>query len=464
VSTGLDQKPKDIFCVQIQNKYLVYAPPQRLSALLNRAAAKALRAGLRGETPLEGELGELGKALQAEGEPIPTLRSGALSDPFFLGLIPTRGCNLDCQYCDFAAPKLSSPQMSLETVRGAIDAYIQVLHVCRKTRLEVHFFGGEPFYAPEAVFFAVEYARMQAAQQGLETCFEVITNGMFNTDLARWIGSHFDTVVLSLDGFEEIHERQRPALKQHATYPIILRNAHVLAESEAELALRVCITRENVSQMAAFAGWAAEELHPGSVCFETLAESPLSRQNGLEAADPYQFVQNFQAARKVLEAQGIQTILSTDPPGSLQSSFCPVGKDALIVSPDGTLEACYWLEAAWQRNGLDLRLGRLEGDHFVLDPDAVGRAREATLINKDGCQNCLALHSCAGGCHVRRAGSPAGRRYAEVCFQTRLILTLRLLHELGQDSLAEAWLADRSAVERFVYTGSDRLESLEALA
>jgi uncharacterized protein len=354
--------------------------------------------------------------------------------------------------------------MSLETVRGAIEAYIKVLQACRKTRLDVHFFGGEPFYAPETVFFAVEYARMQAAQQGLQVRFEVITNGMFKADVARWVGSHFDTVVLSLDGFEEIQERQRPALNQHATYPVILRNARLLAEGETELSLRVCITQDNVFQMASFAAWVAEELHPLSVCFETLAESPLSRQNGLEAADPFQFVLNFQAAKKILDVHGIQTILSTDPPGSLQSSFCPVGKDALIVSPDGALVACYWLEEAWQRNGLDLRLGQLDDDGFALEPGALQRAREATLINKDSCQDCLCGYSCAGGCHVRRTSAPTGRRNKEVCFQTRLILTLRLLHELGQGALAKAWLADRSAVDRFAFASSDRLESLEELA
>ena len=65
--------------------------------------------------------------------------------------------------------------LSLELARWAIDAYLSLLHSTRKTTLEVHFFGGEPFNAFETVFFAVEYARLQANQQGLEARFEVIT-------------------------------------------------------------------------------------------------------------------------------------------------------------------------------------------------------------------------------------------------------------------------------------------------
>ena len=459
----MDRKPEDIFCTRILDKYLVYAPRQHLSALLNRAAVLALAAGLRGEPPPSGELAALVQALQADGNPHPALRTGPLEDPFFLGLIPTRGCNLNCPYCDFTAPKQASPRLSVELARAAIDAYVRLLRLARKSRLEIHFFGGEPLYAWEAVFFAVEYARLQAVEQGLETRFEVITNGMFEAGRARWIADHFDTVVLSLDGFAEVQERQRPALNRRPTYPTILRNARLLSEGPAEFALRACITQENVGQMVEFAAWAARELRPGSLCFETLAESPRSRQAGLLPADPFLFVQNFLAAKKILDSQGIETILSTDPPGSLQDSFCPLGKDALIVSPQGSVDACYWLEEQWQHNGLDLHLGRVDEAGFVFESGALQRAREATLTNKDGCQDCLCQVHCAGGCHVRRGAAPQGRHNAEVCFQTRAITVARLLHELGQADLAQAWLQDRLAVEAVVYTTSDRLVSLEGI-
>ena len=463
-STGLEPKPVDIFCIPLNSKYLFYAPLQRVSALLNRAAVRIIRAGLNGMAQSEGALGTLLDALQAPGEPPPALRQDPLVEPFFLGLIPTRGCSLDCQYCDFVAPKQASLQMSAELARQAIDAYLSLLRSSRRRRLEIHFFGGEPFYAFETVFFAVEYARLQASQQGLETRFEVITNGMFDSQHARWIADHFDTVVLSLDGFAEVQERQRPALSRRPTYPVILRNARILAEGPTELALRACITQENVQQMPEFAAWAARELRLGSVCFETLAESPLSQRSGLLPADPYVFVQNFQAAQKVLEAQGIQTILSTDPPGAIQGSFCPVGKDALIVSPDGAVDACYWLEAQWQAQGLDLHLGQVDESGFVYEEGAVQRAREASLAHKEACQDCLCQYTCAGGCHVRRASNPEGRHTAQVCYQTRTLMVLRLLHELGQVELADAWLSERQAVEAMVNSASDRLESVEGLA
>jgi uncharacterized protein len=452
---------EDIFCVRVLDRYLIYAPRQHISALLNRPAVQAIYQGINKERSLSADLADLVESLQADGEPVPLPQTGPLVDPLFLGLIPTRGCNLNCQYCDFIAPKNASPRMSLALARQTIDAYIDLIRAAWKSTLEIHFFGGEPFYAWDVVFFAVEYARWQAAQMGFQTHFEVITNGVMSAKRCQWVADHFDMVVLSLDGQVDIHERQRPSLNEQPTFPIILRNAHILADGPVELALRACITRENVGQMVKFAIWAAKELRPSSLCFETLAESPVSQQAGLLPADPLEFVGNFIAARKALEPLGVETILSTDPDGDCQFSFCPVGKDALIVSPDGSVDACYWLAEQWRKNGLQLHLGMIDQTGFELETEKVLQARQTAILHKDACQDCLCQYHCAGGCHVRRAANPQVRQYDQICFQTRLITVSRLLIEMGQGKLADALLQDRAVVDACVYPSSDRLQDME---
>ena len=451
----------DVFCVRVLDKYLVSAPRHHFSALLNRAAVRAIFEGIVEKRSISGDLAGLVDTLRSEGEPVPMPQTGPLVDPLFLGLIPTRGCNLNCRYCDFISPKKSSPQMSLELARQAIDAYIGLIQAARKSTLEIHFFGGEPFYAWEVVFFAVEYARWQAMQMDLRTHFEVITNGVLRADRCQWIADHFDTVVLSLDGQAGVHERQRPSLNGQSTYPIILRNAHILANGPVELALRACITRENANQMEEFAIWAAKELRPKSLCFETLAESQISKQSGLVPASPLEFVRNFIAAKKALKAMAVETILSTDQAENCQFSFCPVGKDALIISPDGSVDACYWLEDEWIKNGLNLHLGVVDQSGFELETEKVLQARGAASLHKDACRNCLCQYKCAGGCHVRRAANPHARQYDQICFQTRLITISRLLSEMGQAELADALLQDQTAIDACVYPLSDRLCDME---
>jgi hypothetical protein len=43
--------------------------------------------------------------------------------------------------------------------------------------------------------------------------------------------------------------------------------------------------------------------------------------------------------------------------------------------------------------------------------------------------------------------------------QTRLVTLTLLLRQIGQDELADAWLADRQAQETSVWQKSDRLEA-----
>jgi radical SAM protein with 4Fe4S-binding SPASM domain len=209
-----------------------------------------------------------------------------------------------------------------------------------------------------------------------------------------------------------------------------------------------------------FGLWAAKELKPCSICFETLAESAVSKQSGLLACAPMDFVRNFIATKNALAPLGIKAILSTDAAEYCQFSFCPVGKDALIISPEGTVDACYWLPEEWTRKGLDLNMGMVTENGFELEIEKVERVRRAAALSKEACRNCLCQFQCAGGCHVRRSGNPE-RRYEQICFQTRLITIHRLLSEIGQVNLADAWIQNRAAIKDCVYSPSDRLDDLE---
>lgn len=450
------------YCVRILDKYLLYAPGRPgapLAALVNRAAIRAIQAG----RPLPGELSAWVRP-PAQPGPLPGApRTGPLTAPFFLGLIPTRGCNLACRYCNFDAPKLNSPRMPLVVAREAIDGYIGLLQAARSSTLEVQFFGGEPFYAWETVFFAVEYARLRARELGMQTRFEVITNGVFSSERCRWIADHFDAVVLSLDGPPDLHEWQRPAVDQKGYARIVLDNACTLSAGPCALSLRCCVTEQGVSRMVEIAEYFAHTLAPEGVCFEMLVPSPSSQAAGLQPPDPYDFTRGYLAASKALAAHDIDTIISTVNLGAYQSSFCPVGKDALVVSPDGSVDACYLLREDWEKNGLDLRLGQSTGSGFVFEPGAVQRARDLTGQQKSACRDCLCRFHCAGGCHVRRCAGTPGRNNAEVCIHTRLITIANLLLGLGQAELLDDWLQDQSALESVALSPSDRLADLEEL-
>jgi uncharacterized protein len=177
--------------------------------------------------------------------------------------------------------------------------------------------------------------------------------------------------------------------------------------------------------------------------------------------EPWEFAQNFNRAASLLESEGIETILSTAVVEKCQFSFCPVGKDALIVSPDGSIDACYQFKVDWESHGLDLHLGSLNGNRFELEPGAFQRIRNMSAGNKTLCVGCLCRYHCAGGCHVHNDIDRPPGDYPDACIQTRLVTVSKLLRKLGQPSLARQWLAERHDSHSFVFQPNDRLEELE---
>lgn len=426
-----------------------------------------LHAPLDGVLAMAGgdvDAGELLAALapQLGSGAAPQPRSGPVTAPAFLGLIPTRGCSMDCAYCDFPAPKRAAV-MSVELARRAVDHYLALLTRAGAAQARLQFFGGEPLHAPGLVRAAVEHARARSAALGLELHAEATSNGLYGPALTEWVAHNLDAVVLSLDGPPDILDRHRPGLGGRSVADALVRTGRRLSAGPAQLFLRACVTAGTVQRLPEIARWFAQEFRPVAVCFETLHAGARATAAGLAPPDPFEFAEQFLAAEGILAEAGIGAVLSTaDITGRPRTSFCPVGDDALIVSPGGVVSACYLLEEDWRARGLDLRLGEVDAAGFALSPAAVQRARDLGVQGKPRCRDCFCRWHCAGGCHARH---PAGARpgdYDASCLQTRTISLHRLLRQAGEPELAAAWLADRDAVERAVRQRDDRLVPLGA--
>lgn len=450
----------NVFAVPVLDWFLVYAPLHGLSALVNRQTLQSLRQSLTSDAvPPPPLLQPLLTQLTTTPSTLPSVRVGPVKQPLFLGLIPTRGCNMGCRYCDFAAPKRNSSVMSLSLARATVDAYFALLQRQGERRAEIHFFGGEPFLADQVIHFVVNYATALAAANQLPVHFEATSNGLYSLNRCHWIADHFQTLVLSLDGPADIQNYQRPGLYGHEVFNTIARNAKILSAGSVDLIIRACVTAQTVDRLPEIARWISQEFQPSAVCLESLIPSPLALSARMAPPDPRQFVRQFIAAADILEPLGIQTILSTADISTSRITFCPVGQDALIVTPEGQINGCYLLEADWQRQGLDLRLGAVEAQtgQFVFDEAAVERARALNVEQKPLCAHCLCRYHCAGGCHVNHATDKAPGHYDDLCVQTRLITIASLLRRLNQASHLAAWLSDDQAVADTVWQMSDCL-------
>lgn len=431
-----------VFAVPIGERWLVHAPLHRTTALVNRTAVEELA---------RGAADWLGEAVGSEPRP----RAGRLS-PQFLGIVPTRACNLACVYCGFGATPCAE-RMDCRLAAAAVDWMGDCAADLGRTTLDVHLFGGEPCQAPEVVDAVADRTRETAARRGLKPQLEVATNGVYNEARARRLGEAFDTVVLSLDGLRECHDRHRPFAGGQGSFEHAERTARVLSGTPTRLCLRICVAQDNAGQLPETVAWSCEQFQPASIDCETLQPTSESERNGLEPPEPYLFARQFRAAARVAREHGAEAIYAAALAVEPRLSFCPVGNDSLILHPDGRVTACYLPEDDWRARALDLNLGRFAGGEMELAGAAVARVRDTAAV-KPRCERCFCRWSCAGGCHVHHSFPGCGESYDAFCIQTRILAACSLLDTLGLSALADQLTADRAWMQALAERATDRVE------
>jgi len=447
-----------VFAVPVLDQWLVYAPLNEVAGLVNGAALRKLS----GAQTLDGKLGDLAESLRSNGA-APRRRQG-VARPIFLGLIPSRLCNLHCVYCNFGvggeAPKdRMDPAMAVEAVdwigRHAVET--------GDDTLAIHFFGGEPFVEWDIVEIVTHRARAVAASLGLKVHLEASSNGVYPEERARFIADHFQAIVLSFDGFPEVHDRHRPHADGKGSFPEVARTAKIFSDSQLELCLRICVTEQNVDDLPEIVRWFCTDFRPAYIDFETIYETDLSTKAGLKPPDPLRFSRSYLQAREVANQFGVVANYAADLQQRPRNSFCPVGQDAVILTPDLRVSTCYLLEPDWQARGLDMNLGRLEpGRGLQLNQEALDRARNLPLPPK--CHRCFARWSCAGGCKVNHSHPGCTDELDDFCQQTRLIMATTLLEKMGQSALAARMLDDEAAAMALAKQPTDVLTTMEMRA
>ncbi len=455
--TGSDS----IFTVPVFDDVLVYAPLKNIAALVNRRAAQMLQVWppQPNDVSENTALAELLREL-AEQCTTPVPRQGNFV-PTMLGILPTRGCNFACQYCGFLTPNETNLTMSRDTARAAVDWYMNQVRDHQEPYAKIHFFGGEPFYAPHIVEEVVELARKRARELHITVVFEVTTNGAFGEARCAWVGANIDSVVLSFDGPADIQNLHRPFRDGKATFNAVYRTAKHLSASSAQLCLRACVTQATVSRMPDIAAWFCQEFSPAIVSFEPVQTSPWSQTAQLQPPDPWEFARRFVDAARVLEAYGVPLVYAAADTTVRHVTFCPVGDDAAIVAPDGSVNACYLLPREWEAKGLDLQLGQITSEGADVKPTALDRVRRQNVLNKPFCEKCFCKWHCAGGCHVNHTLEVEQGQFDRLCIQARIITLYRILRDLDQEALALRLLNDLTALERVVWQSSDVLEGQE---
>jgi uncharacterized protein len=447
---------RSVYLLPIHGNWLLHAPLHGIAAFINAPAAIALKEAIDArKSPVQLELQAWYEAfVDASVEP-PSRADGDLR-PDFLGIIPTRGCNSQCCYCDFGALNAADAELPLDMAVNCVNWYADLANRMNTGVMKVHFFGGEPMTAPRVVSAVVHRSLLAASTYQLVPEFEISTNGQYHPMWARFLGDYFDSVVLSLDGSVSIQHTHRPLKNGNDSYSGAARTARIIGASQADLLLRICVSNINVAALSDIARSFCEQFNPTQINFETMRETPQALNRGLTKPNPYDFAARFIEARHVAEKFGVPTIYGSDISEPRWSS-CPVGRDTVILSPDGNISSCYLMADRWHARDMELSIGQIGADGRVsVNSDAVGAIR-TMIMDKPRCLRCFCRWSCAGGCHVDNTWPGSPSQYSDNCLQSRVISACTLLNRLGLRDEIEALIDDLEAMQQLAERRSDLL-------
>lgn len=319
-------------------------------------------------------------------------------------------CNLRCEYCfagtgDFGGDR---SLMSLEVGKQAIRF---VLEKSRHRRhCEVDFFGGEPLVNYPVVKELVDFGRREALAAGKTLKFTLTTNAVLLDQQVRdFLEANDISVVLSLDGRQEVNDRMRPYADGSGSYSEAARNIGAFVSHQSTPSpyavgtyyyVRGTYTRHNLDfdqDVLHLAGMGCSQISMEPVVAGPEAPYAFKEEDLPVLASSYERLAEECLARK--GAAGEFTFfhfnleLGKGPCLPKRLSGCGAGHEYLAVAPDGTLFPCHQFMGKEEFKVGDVFSGKV---NLAL----AEKFRSAHVYNKTECRGCWARFFCSGGCHA----------------------------------------------------------------
>lgn len=160
---------------------------------------------------------------------------------YTLTLEITKRCNLKCRYCYV---QKNEDMMQLDVGYKSIDISLRQAKKTNDKTLLIYFIGGEPLLKYDSIKKYCEYAKEKAEKCGVKVKFSITSNGiLFNEDILDYFIANKFALKISLDGMEEVHNRNRCYENGTGSYEAVYKNINKLKKYEYETGVSVSIAQ-----------------------------------------------------------------------------------------------------------------------------------------------------------------------------------------------------------------------------
>lgn len=425
----------DIFVIKDKDEFIVYSPLRQVVFGANSRAIKEIKALVTGTK--DGISDEFLASIKSTGilEPLNKETASALflkRNPPLTGisLALTLACNLECIYC-YASCGDSDMVMSEDLIYAAIRFAAENSKEEGLKELRLGFHGtGEVTLVWDLLQKAVSFVEQTADRYNLQPVISFITNGVnISPEKADYIIEHKIHISLSLDGYKEIQDIQRPKRTKKGSFENIMQSVKILQEKGIKFAVRATCTQHNINHLSEMVEFFASEVflgRGGKVHIEPVELCGRALKSGVQDIDPDLFIENYKKAVLVGEANGIRLNCSGDLKGGYQEVFCGANGKNFIVLPSGKVSCCSRVASSDHALADTFIYGSYsdESKTFIIDQSRLSRLQQLDVHGNDRCKSCFCKWHCAGNCIVSSMSDDG--HWEMMCYITRELVKWRL--------------------------------------
>jgi uncharacterized protein len=304
-------------------------------------------------------------------------------------LFLTRACNLACPHCFVGK---DTRRMELETGLKAIQRLFDLAGQDGYRQVKVKYAGGEPTLNWGLVLALHQKGMELHTQTGIQFEEILVTNATaLSRSRLQFMQDSNIHLSVSLDGFGDGHDRQRPMVNGGKSFKRVLKSLQLALEMDISPFLTMTLTSLNLSDLPAVTNFAIEnnlylnmnfyrphQLNdPLAPEHEALIESVLKAFDVIKANPP--------------KYRLIDGLMDRSNFGFGHQHTCGAGLNYLSVDTDGRVLPCHMLTG--QNNDELSQL--LETVH-----PAFGAFENPRVDARVGCATCEWRYWCTGGCPI----------------------------------------------------------------
>jgi uncharacterized protein len=331
--------------------------------------------------------------------------------PTSVTLLPTFGCNLNCEYCYACAGDLSQV-IKPEIAKASIDFIVENALKKKSDNVNVGFHGGgEPLLSSNLplINYALAYLKETSSAAGLKSRADVVTNGVHSLETMQWAVENFDRINISIDGPEDIQNRQRPKKGGQGSFNDVVRTIKYLDQAKAKdgksynYGMRATITDYSVKRIPEILEFFSSISRNKSFHLEPLFECGRCQTTGAKAPDPGVFLEQMLIAEKRAKDLGVSFYYSGGSIDKISETFCGACGGNFFITPTGFVTTC--LEACREESPIfnSFKIGQYNETTGKIDfnLENIENLRNRKVTNMEFCEDCFAKYNCAGDCPAK---------------------------------------------------------------